>query len=498
MIRKNIIANVIARAWGVISVYLFVPLYLKFLGIEAYGLVGFYSTLLAVCAFADMGFTATLNREMARLSVRKDSAGEMRDLLRTYELIYLGISLALASTMWALAPLIASDWLHSTLLHPRELALAIRLMGLAIVFQLPSGLYIGGLMGMQRQVGANSIQIAWGVCRGVGAVLILWLYSPTIYAFAAWQLISNVLYCFSARFILWRGMPPEPAHHRPGFSLRSLRTTWRYSIGITGMALISTVLTQTDKLAVSKLLPLTMLGYYSLAGAVAGVPLMLAGPIGSAFFPRMTGLVALEDCDTLTRLYHRACSLVAIATIPAGLTVAAFAGECIYVWTGSAVAADRAGLAASLLICGQLMQATTLIPYYLGLAHGNVEVVILVGIASVVVITPLLLFLVMKYGIVGAGVSWLIMNVCTLPPYMYAIHRRFLPGEFRTWALSDVGRPLLAALPGIILCRFLLPSTSSRLLALGLIGAVWAVSTVAAAATSLDVREWVLRRRAYV
>jgi O-antigen/teichoic acid export membrane protein len=89
MIRRNILANMIARAWGVISVYLFVPLYLRFLGIEAYGIVGFYSTLLAVLAFADMGFTATLNREMARLSVRKDAAAEMGDLLRTYESAYI-------------------------------------------------------------------------------------------------------------------------------------------------------------------------------------------------------------------------------------------------------------------------------------------------------------------------------------------------------------------------------------------------------------------------
>ena len=96
MIRKNIIANIIARAWGFISVYLFVQLYLKFLGIEAYGLVGFYSTLLGVLAFADMGFTATLNREMARLSVRKDATAEMKDVLRTYELTYLCISAALA------------------------------------------------------------------------------------------------------------------------------------------------------------------------------------------------------------------------------------------------------------------------------------------------------------------------------------------------------------------------------------------------------------------
>ena len=76
MIRRNITANFVGRAWGVVSVYIFIPLYLKFLGVEAYGLVGFYATLMGVLAFADMGLTATLNREMARLSTRKDSTGE--------------------------------------------------------------------------------------------------------------------------------------------------------------------------------------------------------------------------------------------------------------------------------------------------------------------------------------------------------------------------------------------------------------------------------------
>src|SRR5436190_16953180 len=142
MIRKNIASNFTARVWGFVSAYLFVPLYLKFLGIEAYGLVGFYSTLLGVFTFADMGFTATLNREMARLSVRKDSVGEMRDLLRTYETIYLSVSLVLGIIIWTLGPLIGREWLHSSVLPQREVSEAVRLMGIAIAFQLPSGLYI--------------------------------------------------------------------------------------------------------------------------------------------------------------------------------------------------------------------------------------------------------------------------------------------------------------------------------------------------------------------
>jgi len=367
------------------------------------------------------------------------------------------------------------------------------LMGVAIAFQLPSGLYIGGLMGLQRQVRANSIQIAWSVFRGLGAVLVLQSFSSTIFVFALWQLISNALYCFFARLNLWRVLPSSLGQPHPRFEWQVFHNTWRYAAGMAGMAVVSTLLTQTDKLAVSRMLSLEMLGYYTLAGAVASVPLMLASPIASAVFPRLAGLVALGGHNGLTGLYHRMCALVSVVTIPAGLTVAVFAGDLIRVWTGSAIIAHGTGLVASLLLGGQLIQSIMLVPYYLALAHGNVRLNLQIGIASVILITPLLIVLIMKHGIVGAGLSWLIINLCTLPFFVYSVHRRFLPGEARRWCLRDVGHPLLAALPFVTLGRWLLPHSSSRITMFCLIAMVWGVSAAASATAVPEYRRLLWR-----
>lgn len=485
-IRRNVIANFIGRAWGIVSVYLFIPLYLKFLGIEAYGLIGFYSTLLGVLAFADIGLTSTLNREMARLSVRENKAIEMGDLLRTYEFIYIIISITLAITIWFCAPFIAERWLRAGTLPTNEITSAIRLMGIAIALQLPSGLYNGGLLGLQKQVLTNSLQISWGVLRGVGAVLVLWLFSPTIFAFTFWQLFSNALYCFAVRFALWRNLTPRPPG--PQFNWSVLRNTWRYSAGMAGMSLIGILLTQTDKVVVSKMLTLEMFGYYILATVLASVPLMLASPISIAVFPRLTGLVEIGDRENIKRFYHRSCSLVTIAVLPGSLTLAAYAGYFIYAWTGSTIVAQQAGIVAALLLGGQILQTITLMPYYLALAHGNVRFTLQIGISMVVLITPLLIYLIMKYGVVGAGMSWLIMNICTVPPYMYLLHRRLLPGEFSKWCLRDVGLPLLVALPIILLSRWLIPVPSSRIMIIGLITLICGVSTAAAVCTVPELR----------
>jgi len=369
-------------------------------------------------------------------------------------------------------------------------------MGLSVALQLPSGLYNGGLLGLQKQVLTNSLQISWGMLRGGGAVLVLWLFSPTIIAFTSWQLFSNVVYCFAIRFTLWHNLTSMPS--RPQFSWIVFRSRWRYAAGMVGMSLIGILLKQADKLVVSKMLSLEIFGYYTLACALAAVPNMLASPIGMAVFPRLTGIVEIGEREAIKRFYHRACSLVTVAVLPGAITLAVYAGNFIYAWTGYAVVIQQIGIVATLLIGGQMMQMVTLVPYYLALANGNVRLNLQIGIISVVLITPLLIYLIMKYGIVGAGVSWLVMNLFTLPPYMYFLHRRFLPGEFMQWCLRDVGLPIIFALPVILLSRWLLPIPSSRLMIFVLIALVWIASTAVAALTVSELRNEFVKKSKYL
>jgi O-antigen/teichoic acid export membrane protein len=486
VIKQNIIANLVGRFWSFISLYLFVPLYLKFLGIEAYGLVGFYSMLLGILAFADMGFSTTINREMARLSVCKESAGEMRDLLRTYESTYLVISLTVAIFIWLLAPMVATYWLQAQHMPHTEIVCAIRVMGVAIAFQMPASLYVGGLMGLQRQVLTNAIQIFWGVFRGVGVVLVLWLFSPTIFVFALWQVISNVIYCFLLRFNLWRTLAID--FNKAKFNGQVLYNTWRYAAGMFSMTMMSVILTQIDKLAVSRLLPLEMLGYYTLAGALAAGLISLGSPIASAIFPPLTGLVALKDRSGLERLYHKSCEIIAVIIIPGGLTLVFFSSNFIFAWTGSSIIANKVGMAASFLLGGQLLQAITLIPCYLALAHGSFKLILKIDIASILLVTPLLPVLIKKYGIEGAGASWLILNICTFLPYMYFLHKSFLPGEFWRWFLLSVLKPTLVSISCVFLGYLLMPAKDSRFLIFCAIGVVWSFSMIATATAVPELR----------
>src|SRR5262249_61763233 len=68
----------------------FAPLYIKYLGVEAYGLIGIFAVLQAWLTLLDMGMTPTLNREVARYTAGAYSATAIRDLGRTFGIVCCG------------------------------------------------------------------------------------------------------------------------------------------------------------------------------------------------------------------------------------------------------------------------------------------------------------------------------------------------------------------------------------------------------------------------
>ncbi|MDA9945234.1 oligosaccharide flippase family protein [Schleiferiaceae bacterium] len=476
MIGKNLFANLLSNVWGTISVFIFVPLYIELLGIEAYGLVGFYAVLTGFLTLADLGFSATLKRELALASVQEEASQLMRKITRTYELLYTLISIFLSVIVWFVSPLIEQHWLTASNIHAQEVIRALRLMGICIAFQLPAGLFIGGLMGLQRQLLANSLNMGVGILRGCGAVIILTYVNSSVVAFFVWQLIANIAYLFFARSSLWRIITFGEINSKPKFSWDTLRSTGRFALGMAGISLIGVILTQVDKLVVTKLATLEEFSYYSLAGSIASLPIILVGALGSAVFPRFTEIVAVSSQSDMNKIYRTTSEGVGIILIPAGLLMLFFCGELIYVWTGSNYIADKVEVAAALLIAGQLLQSVTVIPYNLALAHGSVKFSQKLGFFSVLFVTPLLIALTVKYDIVGTAISWFILNIVTAPINLYFLHRQKLSNSKMLHdCIRGIIRPLIITLPALLLFKSFLPDTNSRLQLVVELGLIWFV-----------------------
>ena len=246
---------------------IFIPLYIKFMGIESYGLIGFFATLQIILGLLDVGLGSTLTREMARLSVLPNKEQEIRNLVRTLEILYWSIAVFVGIAIVTLSPFVANHWIKAGQLSPKTIERALFIMGFITVFQMPIGFYSGGLVGLQKQVLLNIINACMSTLRGAGAVLILWLVSPTIQVFLLWQIVISIINAFFLAMFIWRRLPR--GDNKAVFQKQLLKGIWRFTAGMSGISILAVILTQLDKVILSKILSLEMFGYYMLASMVA-------------------------------------------------------------------------------------------------------------------------------------------------------------------------------------------------------------------------------------
>lgn len=432
---KNIVANYIGRFWGIISVFIFIPFYIKILGIEAYAVINFYSVILTIMYFADGGLTATLNREIAR-SENKFYLGTM---LFTIERLYLFICLFIVLFISLFSELIANNWLNSQTILSNDLRIYIVLMGISVAFQLFTTLESSGLMGLEKQVLANGIQVSSSIFRSAIVLIPLYFY-PTLLTFFVWQCLVNGVFLFITRFNLWKYIKTDVTY---SFDRDILKTVGKFAGGMMLMAIISSLNTQIDKLVISKLLSLNDFGHYSLAGVLAQVPVLMITPIAAAILPKMVKFSEKKDTENLSKLFHINSFVLTSLATSAALVLFLFTKDFILIWTHDEGIANTIENVTKILILGSVFLSFQFMPYYLAIANGHTKTNIQLGAISLIFIIPVLYFFVKSNGIIGAAYSWLIFNVVTFFYLGYFLIRKFLKNELNKWFIYDTTLPLL-------------------------------------------------------
>jgi O-antigen/teichoic acid export membrane protein len=453
---KDIVANLFGQGWAALWNFGLAPVYARLLGIEAYGLVGMFLAVQGVLAVLDLGLTPAMTREMARKSSDPGNANEVRSLARTFELLSwcIGGCVGAAGLLWG--PSALSHWVKGEALSAAQVATPIRLMALVFVVQWPVSLYAGGLMGLRRQVLLNSINAAAATVRGVGSILVLVYVSPTVTAFFAWHVVIAALQTATLRVLCWRALPTSTETSR--FEGRRLAAVVSFAAGMTGIGVVSLLLTQLDKIVLSRVLSLEMFGYYALASVFGSSIQVVISPLSRALFPGFSRLATAADESALEPTYHKGCQLMSVLVLPIALVGILFSSEVLLAWTRDPRVVDQARGAAMLLLGGSALNGIASLPYALQIAHGWTRLALVMGTIQVLLLTPVAYALALRYGLSGGASVWLILNAMYVVISVPLMHRRLLPGGLRSWYRDDVGKPLLAAGGIAVIGRLLFPA----------------------------------------
>jgi len=189
------------------------------------------------------------------------------------------------------------------------------------------------------------------------------------------------------------------------FNRDLLRQCWRFAAGMTGISAVAIILTQTDKVILSKLLSLEQFGYYMLAFTLGSALIFLVSPVSTALFPKLSELVAAGKIEELSRIYHKGCQAVSLFVFPAGILIALFPQEILMLWTRNPIIVENTHLSLSLVVAGCLLNVVVTMPYMLQLAYGWISLAFYQNIVAIIILIPLLFLLIPYLGAVGGAIA---------------------------------------------------------------------------------------------
>lgn len=432
--KRNIITSYFAQIYvSMIGIVVF-PLYIKYMGSEAYGLIGFFTMLQALFGLLDLGLTPTIGRETARYHGGSMTIIDYRKLVRALHILFMSIAILGGSILFLLAPVISEHWLHVTSISLDTVIYCVKIMALSIALRWIGGLYRGIITGSERLDWLSYINIIITTLRFIGVLLVMKIKGYTPFVFFTYQFVIALIEYISL-FSISRYLTPklEPSGSEIGFSISPIITLMRFSLTVAFTSSIWILITQSDKLILSGILSLSDYGHFTLAVLLANGILMINIPVTNSILPRLARLYVENKNNELLRIYKNTTMFVCALGGSASLVVAVFAEPLLYIWTGNKIVSESSSSILSLYALGNGLLAVSSFPYYLQYAQGKLKYHIWGNVIMFVMLIPAIIILAKYFGGVGAGYAWLTVNALYLLFWSGVVHHKLVPGLHLVW-----------------------------------------------------------------
>jgi len=428
-VSKNIIYNGLGQGLSILLSFVAVRFVFRRLGGDALGLIYFSVAFSAALSVAvQLGICESAVREVA--SHHRNRPEYIESLIRTSSLLYWTGFLALALVAYAAAPYLVYHWVKLGSLDALTAIKIMRILTLGALVALPGGLYRALLVGLQHMGVTNLIDVGGKALQQAGIFLVL-LVHGSLFHVAYWIAFSTLApivvygvactHFFSARALLF-----------PGFSRAVIKENIAYASGLMTITLCGWILSQADKVIISKLLPLTLLGIYTFARGAINQGMLLTGAINGAIFPHFSALHGAGKMEELKFEYNRIHDLICLGTVPVFAAVP-FAVIPVFSRALDMPSARLLLLPCTFLCVGYYMNGTLTAPYVVSLAVGRPDISARQSAMALFVVVPASVIAIYFFGLNGAGFSWVIYHIFAYSYGQPRICRECLGMSARTW-----------------------------------------------------------------
>lgn len=398
---RNAASSFVALGWLSLLSMLTIPLYIRVLGVAEWGLVAACTSLQVISNFIDAGFSQIVPRWAAQ------EASHLQRLRRYVELfrrVYVLLGLVMFLILQSAAGYLAHHWFQVPAGRADELEWAIRIVSFQFLFQFLNNLHIGLWLGLQRQVLANVRACGFGTLKHAAALsaLVFWKPSAWVYAaaFAVVALLEVVINRQTVSHMLGPKDISEPAERI------TLRPLLKEVSVLSGGILIGLLVSQLDRIVLSRTLDVGTFGIYTVVAALALAFLQLQAPVTRAYFPLLVRDIQMTGRVSPLHVKRLLGGTLIFATAPALLTCA-LAPQVLSLWLHNPHIVSVGTTPLRLLLVAIALNSVYGCIYQVIIAAGQSHRVLQFNLISLVVACLTLIVLGTSGGIILGAVIWI-------------------------------------------------------------------------------------------
>lgn len=445
----GLLVNYLGQAWAAVISFAFIPLYLKYLGPDAYALVGFYAVFQAWMSILDSGLTQYLQREVGRMGNELWGLNSISYRYSFSRLVlvaeFAAFVLACISILigYLFANYFALSWFQVDVIEGPVIHRSILLMSFVVAVRLFESFYRSLLVGAERHLFLNSHLIIFSTLRAVGAIVVLTAFSTSIESYFLWQLVVTcaAAVVFKIYISCIFSYPSSSVKTAALFRFGAIS----FARGAYGLALVSTIIFQADRLVLSRFLPMSEFGYFSAAAGVSGMVLLLLTPLSSYFYPKLCSAIETDNHALFRYRIHIGTQVLVSTIAPFAITGAIAAKPVLIAWSQDSLMAEAVSPLLSLLLLANFVNALSYLPYLSQLSLGNTSTWFRIYVVCSLLYFPALIVVAERYGAFGSSVCWLLFNICVLLSVAKFGFSGLTGGLRKEWLIRSVFPPLMAS-----------------------------------------------------
>ena len=462
-LNKNIIANYAGVIVTTVLTFAVVPFYLKWLGSDAYGLVGISTLIQGWIMLLNAGLAPVTGRQAAQAQQGSADWAQTVRFFRTVDWLLAGMALFITLLAISLRYWMAQHWLVQSSLSPETIANSLVLLVAMTLIRLASSVNRGIIANLEKQVWLNTNLVIYNVLRFGVSLPLIYFFPDIEVLFVWWLAVAGLEYVSIQRKIIACVPVPVPFF---AFDTAELLRHGRMAATLAFTSSIWVVITNLDKLLLSGMLTLTKYGYFSVATLLAGGVLTLVQPVAQAFQPRLTKAYAGGGINAVCAELRNCTHWMVLLVFPVGAVIFAMPQTILLLWTHDAALANNAAEILRGYVLGSTLVAAGSLLYVFQVAIGNVRWHFMGNIVFALILFPSLPWVVGRYGAEGAGWLWAGFNFVLFIFWNAILLIKIAKPLFPGWLLKDTMLPMAVSFLMALCFKWLILSRLENPLAL--------------------------------